>query len=134
MIEPLVLNREFDLKWRFGLRTAMLVHRVAAAYSSSIELACRRLRADAKDLVSLACFGADQDATLSVSASGPDAEAALAALSDLFTAGERTVRCLHPDCACAPILVDATPRALEYSCAKLHLWTVERSTGVATVC
>lgn len=133
MIEPLVVTREFPLKWSLGLRTAMLINRVAARYSSSIELRWKRDRADAKDLVSLVCLGASAGPALgdvvSLSASGVDADAALVALADLFSSGERVSRCAHPGCAAAPILTDLTPRALEYSCSQLHFWTVDRSTG-----
>jgi len=137
MIEPLVLTREFALKWRFGLRSALLVHRVAVRYSASIELSWNRERADAKNLISLACLRAaavpDLGQRLAVSASGADAEAALVALAELFESGEPAPACAHPGCAAAPLLTDLTPRALEYSCANLHLWTVERRTGRVVV-
>lgn len=143
MIEIPAVRREFVLKWRFGLRTAMLVHRVASRYASSVELNCGRQRVDAKDLISLACFGpvgpklADGTPNngpylgevLGVSASGPDADAAVAALTDLFTAGGDAPRCLHADCRSTPVLIGLDAHALEYSCSKLHMWAVERATG-----
>ena len=133
MIEPLVLTREFALKWNLGLRTAMLINRVAARYSSSIELRWRRDRADAKDLVSLVCLGAAAGPalgdTVALSASGADADAALVALADLFTSGSEVPRCAHPGCAATPILTDLNARALEYSCSQLHFWTVDRASG-----
>ncbi len=129
MIESPAVRREFTLKWRFGLRTAMLVHRVAAHYESSVELTSGRDRASAKDLASLACFTPDQGQRLSLSAAGPDAAAALAVFSDLFTAGDAVARCAHDGCRSTPILTGFNDRSLEYSCAKLHLWSVERATG-----
>lgn len=137
MIEPTILSREFVLKWRFGLRTAMLVHRTAARYSASIELRWNRERADAKNLISLACLRAaavpDLSQRLTISASGVDAEAALTALAGLFGFGEPAARCVHPECAAAPILSDLDERRAEYSCAQLHLWTVERAGGKVVV-
>jgi phosphotransferase system HPr-like phosphotransfer protein len=143
MIETSSVHREFVLKWRFGLRTAMLVHRVASRYASSIELTFGRQRVDAKDLISLACFGpvgpklADGTPNsgpylgevLGVSVSGSDADAAVAAMTDLFTAGADAPRCLQADCRSTPILIGLDARALEYSCSKLHMWAVERATG-----
>lgn len=141
-----MLRREFTLKWRFGLRTAMLVHTAASRHGSSVELSWNGQRADAKDLIALVCMGASRPGlidssamgpnhgdVITVSANGEDAEATLADLADLFVFGDSVTRCLHPECPSTPILSGFDARRAEYSCGKLHLWIVERETGKVVV-
>ncbi len=135
MIEPLVRSAAFVLKWRFGLRSAVLIHRRAATFASSVELSWNGRRADAKNLIDLVCLcsapvlGPLPGDRLDFSASGPDAEDALAALADLFAFGARVDRCPRPGCPCVPSLSDLDAARAEYACARLHLWTVDRRTG-----
>lgn len=129
MTESPAVTRDYELKWGFGLRTAMLVLRATAAHSCSIELSCGERRADAKDLVSLACFSAARGEKVTACVSGVDSEAALAALEELFSVGVGRERCLHRSCECAPVLVGMTGSAVEYSCANQHLWTEDRDAG-----
>ena len=129
------LSVEFVLKWRFGLRSAVLVHARAASRASSVELSLNGRRADAKNLIAMvglstARGGAPQPGDrLTVSVSGPDAEAALASLAEVFTFGARVEACPHAGCPSLPSLSALTAHSAEYACAELHLWTVERESG-----
>lgn len=66
------------------MRPAEILARAAARYESRIELERADLRVDAKSIFELITLAAEQGAELVVRAVGPDAEAAIAAITLLF--------------------------------------------------
>jgi phosphotransferase system HPr (HPr) family protein len=129
------ITAEFALKWRFGLRSAVLIHARAASRDASVELSLNGRAADAKNLISMVGLAAGRAGVtrpgdrVRVRASGPDAEAALASLAEVFGFGARVEACPHAGCPSLPSLSALTAHSAEYACAELHLWTVERATG-----
>jgi phosphotransferase system HPr (HPr) family protein len=74
---------------RAGLhaRAALMVFQLARTFQAKVEIVMDRQRASAGDMLQLLSLGAAQGQSLVLEASGPDAEAALDALADLFAAG-----------------------------------------------
>ena len=62
-----------------------------------------------------------------VTARGPDAAAAMDALSELFSRGAGIDPCIEPGCPSPPILTGYTPDIIHYACSNGHAWTVSRS-------
>jgi mannitol/fructose-specific phosphotransferase system IIA component (Ntr-type) len=62
-----------------------------------------------------------------VTAQGPDAAAAMDALSELFSCGARIDRCIEPGCSSPPILTGYGPDIINYACSNCHAWGVSRS-------
>jgi phosphotransferase system HPr (HPr) family protein len=64
-----------------------------------------------------------------VTARGPDAAAAMDALSELFSIVARIDLCIEPGCPCrnASILTGYTPDIIYYACPLGHAWAVSRS-------
>ncbi len=62
-----------------------------------------------------------------VTARGADADAAMDALSELFSCGARIDLCIEPGCPSSPILTGYTPDIIHYACSNGHAWTVSRS-------
>lgn len=146
------LTREFELKWRFGARTAALIAKVASAFVSSILISRDEEVADAKKIMELMMLSSDsskvavilnenpnfdfstQDIAdigcgcrVKVSADGTDATAAINALTELFTCGSRVERCVEPGCSSRPALGGYTKDYISYGCKKGHDWDVPRS-------
>jgi len=65
-------------------RPADLFVKVASRFVAKVELVKDHERVDGKSIIHLLTLGATQGTQLSIEASGPDAEAALVALADLF--------------------------------------------------
>jgi phosphotransferase system HPr (HPr) family protein len=62
-----------------------------------------------------------------VTARGPDAAAAVDALSEFFSCGARIDLCIELGCPSSPILTGYTPDIIHYACSNGHAWTVSRS-------
>ena len=136
---------DFELKWRIGVRTDILIADTARRFSSKITLTRGGLTANAKCIVSVMLigearpklpdgshnFGPDAGERLRLTVEGPDMPAAFAAMADLFTCGERVVQCRNSDCISSTILIDFSSCAIYYSCSKYHMWAVDRKTGLS---
>lgn len=142
-LAPSILD--FELKWRVGARTNLLIFKTAERFASSITLTGGGQTVNAKNILEMMLlgenrpklpdgssnFGPDAGTRFRLTVEGPDADAAFAALSDLFTCGERVVQCRNSDCISSAILVDLSPTGIMYSCSNAHLWIVDRGTGHA---
>ena len=138
---PSVLD--FELKWRLGARALILIYMTARRFTSAITLTLDGKTVDAKDHFALMCmgphrpklpdgtynFGPDAGTPFRLAVEGPDASAAFAAMSDLFTCGERVVSCRNSDCLSTAILIDFDPYHIIYACSGPHMWVVNRTTG-----
>ena len=80
------LTATLDIINRLGLhaRAASRVVAVARRFESYIQLRHANQQADAKSIMSVLLLAAPQGAQLEVALSGPDADAALLALGELF--------------------------------------------------
>jgi len=142
------LTREFELKWRFGARTAALIVKLANRFASRIQISRGEEVADAKSFMDLCSVSADMSKIagpempdfrtddiaeigcgdrVRVSVEGPDAAAAMEALTELFTCGSRVERCIEPSCSSRPALGRYTKDYISYGCKKGHDWDVPRS-------
>lgn len=65
-------------------RPAALIVKLTSQYQSKIEIIKDSLRIDGKSILDILTLGAPQGTTLLIEADGPDADAALEALSALF--------------------------------------------------
>ena len=140
---PTVLEAEFVLKWRLGVRTGMLIFTTAQRFQSKIEFLQDGLRIDAKSPIGFMMigmsrpklpdgswnFGPDAGASVRLAVSGDDAATAMAEFTDLFTCGETVVQCRNTDCISSAILIDYNLKAIIYSCSNCHIWFVERDSG-----
>jgi phosphotransferase system HPr-like phosphotransfer protein len=133
------LEAEFVLKWRFGLRTAMLIVERARRFRSNILLCYDGFIADAKDHLAMAIlgdkrpslpdgsydFGPDAGARMRLTVAGDDAAQAMDEFTVLFTAGETVLKCPRPGCPSTPIMIDYSRGGAMYACsnrAELHMW------------
>lgn len=75
-----------EVKNRYGLhtRTAPMVARTAIRFLSNITIATDDYQTSARNVLGLTALGAANGTHLHVRAEGPDADAALQALRDLF--------------------------------------------------
>ncbi len=145
------IEKEFETKWRIGIRTAELIVRLTSRFRSEISLSVDEETVNAKSLrgVMMLKVEADsktlRDATIDetvelmwspglkagsgirVTARGADADAAMDALSELFSCGARIDLCIEPGCPSSPILTGYTPDIIHYACSNGHAWTVSRS-------
>jgi phosphotransferase system HPr (HPr) family protein len=64
-----------------------MVYKLAQQFPAKIEIVMDRQRASATDMLQLLSLGAAQGSELTLEATGPDADAALDALAQLFAAG-----------------------------------------------
>ena len=143
--------REFELKWRFGARTAALIVKLANRFVSRIQISRSQEVAEAKSFMDLCRVSADMSQVVGlqmsdfrtvetadtadigcgdrvrVSVEGPDAAAAMEALTELFTCGSRVERCIEPGCLSRPALGGYTKDYISYGCKKGHGWDVPRS-------
>ena len=74
---------------RAGLhaRAALMVFNLARTFQAKVEIVTDRQRASANDMLQLLSLGAGQGQELILEATGADAQSALDALAQLFTAG-----------------------------------------------
>ena len=138
------IEKEFETKWRIGARTAVLIVRLTSRFRSEISLSAGEDTVNAKSTVDVVMLQSEADsentsyATLrdaglqagsriKVTARGPDAAAAMDALSELFSCGARIDLCIEPGCPSPPMLTGYTPDIIHYACSKMHVWTVSRS-------
>lgn len=144
---PSVLEAEFQLKWRVGARTAFLIAHTARRFRSKIQLTHESLRIDAKNIIGVCLlgpvrdklpdgsynFGPDAGASIRLTIEGPDADAAMNELADLFTCGERVIQCRNSDCISSAILTGYDRYRIFYSCSNFHMWAVRRASSVTLV-
>jgi phosphotransferase system HPr (HPr) family protein len=69
------------------LRPAARLVSLAQSFRSEIRVICKGTMADAKSIIDLVTLAAECGTTLDIVAHGPDAEGAVAALTDLIGAG-----------------------------------------------
>ncbi len=81
-----MLQREIEIVNRLGLhaRASAKLVQVLTPFESSVFLTHRGRRINAKSIMGLMMLAAARGSTLTVEAEGPDEEAAIAALVDLF--------------------------------------------------
>ncbi|MEQ8849210.1 HPr family phosphocarrier protein [Botrimarina sp.] len=86
MDDPPLATRRVTVRQEHGLhmRPAELVARTAMQYVSEVTLRCEPHRADAKSILELIGLVAECGAELVIEARGPDAEAAVTRLAELF--------------------------------------------------
>jgi phosphocarrier protein HPr len=131
------IEKEFETKWRIGARTAAMIVRVTSRFRSEISLSHGEETVNAKSIMGLMMLQSEADSKtlrdaglkagsrIRVTARGPDAAAAMDALSELFCA--RIDPCIEPGCPSPPILTGYTPDIIYYACSNGHAWTVSRS-------
>jgi phosphotransferase system HPr-like phosphotransfer protein len=147
------VGREFELRWRMGIRTCWLIVRVAGHYTADLRMTCRGIEVDPKDVLGLLALsrlddlerdesaapaappipgdpgtdlGLPAGTRIGLRASGADAAEALAALDELLTCGPRFESCVRPDCPSSPLLVGYTDERIFYACSHDHEWDIER--------
>jgi phosphotransferase system HPr (HPr) family protein len=130
-------REEFELKWRVGAGTAGTISRIASGFKSKIETEFAGNRIDAKEVMQWLLLGTTPAGRptdsglqagdrITIIAEGPDAEAAMRALTELFTVGERLDRCPHAGCPSTPTLHFYSAKKISYGCSKGHDWEVAR--------
>jgi len=137
------IEKEFETKWRLGSRTAVLIVRLTNRFASEISLSVGEDTVNAKEIgvfmlqseadsentsyATLRDAGLKAGSRIRVTARGPDAAAAMDALSELFSCGARIDLCIEPGCPSPPMLTGYTPDIIHYGCSIGHAWTVSRS-------
>ena len=133
------IEKEFETKWRIGARTAAMIVRVTSRFRSEISLSHGEEGVNAKSIMGIMMLQSEADSKtlrdaglkagsrIRVTARGPDAAAAMDALSELFSCGARIDLCIEPGCPSPPILTGYTPDIIYYACSNGHAWTVSRS-------
>ncbi|MEY2520752.1 MAG: HPr component phosphorylation site [Verrucomicrobiota bacterium] len=133
------IEKEFDTKWRIGARTAAVIVRLTSQFRSEISLSVGEETVNAKSIMGVMMLQSEADSKtlrdaglkagsrIRVTARGPDAAAAMDALSELFSCGARIDLCIEPGCPSSPILAGYTPDIIHYACSNGHAWTVSRS-------
>ncbi len=83
---PTIASRHLTLLNELGLhlRPAAQFARMASSFKSLVWVECNGMRADGKSVLDLTCLAIPCGTTLGVEALGPDAESAVAALSNLI--------------------------------------------------
>src|SRR5262245_33697328 len=116
---PILVEAEFELKWRMGVRGALLVNQIASRFESSIKVKNAELWLNTKEIMEILMlgewrpklpdgsynFGPDAGAKIQMRIEGPDALRAAQAMEELFGVGERTVQCRNSDCISSAILI-----------------------------
>jgi phosphotransferase system HPr (HPr) family protein len=119
------IEKEFETKWRIGARTAAIIVRLTSQFRSEISLSDGENTVNAKSIMGILMLGemmlqseadskntsyaALRDAGLKagsrirVTARGPDAAAAMGALSELLSCGARFDLCTEPGCPSPPM-------------------------------
>ena len=82
------VERDLQVVNKLGLhaRAAAALVNLAAGFESNIRLLCRDKEVDATSIMGVMMLAAARGARIRVSASGPDAEAAVTAITELFAA------------------------------------------------
>ena len=88
MDEVAIARRQVEVVNTYGLqlRAAARFEKLARTFRADIRVECRGVRGNGKSILDLVGLAAECGATLDLEARGPDAEEALAALTDLVTA------------------------------------------------
>lgn len=83
------VRREVQIVNRLGLhaRPAAALVQLASGFDCSVEVQRGELRVNAKSIMGVLMLAAEQGASLTIHASGPDAESAVQALADLVLRG-----------------------------------------------
>ena len=118
------LEATFTLKWRIGLRTAVLMVVAVARLDAAVRIEGNGRVGNAKSLLDLGLLRATAGTKLNVVVDGPEATVAMGRLRELLTRGIRLGRCPHQGCESAPALLGYTRRSVRYGCAKRHEWEV----------
>jgi phosphotransferase system HPr (HPr) family protein len=138
------IEKEFETKWRIGARGAAVIVRLTSRFRSEIWLSHHGEAVNGKSIMGIMMLGgampeseADNKtlpdtglkarSLIRVTAQGPDAAAAMDALSELFSCGARIDRCIEPGCPSPPILAGYGPDIIHYACSYGHAWAVSRS-------
>ena len=144
------IEKEFETKWRIGARTAAIIVRLTSRFRSEISLSHGKDTVNAKSILGVMMLQSEADSEntqpghqvgwsalrdaglkagsrIRVTARGPDAAAAMDALSELFSCGARIDLCIEPGCPSPPILTGYTPDIIHYACSNGRAWTVSRS-------
>ncbi len=137
------VEKEFETKWRIGARTAAIIVRLTSRFRSEIWLSDGEETVNAKSIMGVMVLqelsrgalsrevtgdaGLKAGSRIRVTARGPDAAAAMDALSELFSCGARIDLCIEPGCPSPPILTGFGPDIICYDCSNGHAWTVSRS-------
>jgi phosphotransferase system HPr-like phosphotransfer protein len=144
------LVKEFELKWRIGIRTAVfIVHKITEKFASKIQVSCGKRTGDGKEMFdwlglgydpehekifvvdgrAIANAGPEAGTRIKVAINGPDAAAAMDALTELFSIGVRVSRCMKRGCPSPPILLGYTRHenrfVIHYGCSAWHCWEVQ---------
>ena len=120
------VQRQFQLKWRLGARTACLILKLGNRFSSTIQLSDGESITNTRSIMGLLCLSGQPGANIAVTVTGADAGDAMDALSEMLTCGERTDQCREPGCLGLPCLVSYTTDAIHYGCEHGHLWRTHR--------
>lgn len=146
------LVKEFELKWRMGARTSAFIVKTIKEVASKIEVSCGDWTADGKSIMAWLCLGVDLDheelvfvddrevnrgakagTRFKVVIRGPDAVAAMGALTELFSVGDRVDRCVQPGCPSPPLLLrykrEGNRFVINYGCTAGDSWQVEQMIG-----
>jgi phosphocarrier protein len=114
------IEKEFETKWRIGARTAAMIVRVTSRFRSEISLSHGEETVNARSIMGLMMLqseadsktlrdaGLKADSRIRVTARGPDAAAAMDALSELFSRGARIDPCIEPGCPSPPMVTGYT--------------------------
>ncbi|MBI3553585.1 MAG: HPr family phosphocarrier protein [Elusimicrobia bacterium] len=127
-----MIDLDFDLKWRIGLRTACLITSTAAKFTSKITLSHGGQTANARIPCELALLDdLKAGAPCRLVVEGTDEWWAMAAVGELFTLGDFLDRCPHRDCPSTLILTDYSELKIYYACSNGHAWEVRRTDAAA---
>ncbi|MCX6922287.1 MAG: tetratricopeptide repeat protein [Verrucomicrobia bacterium] len=144
------LVKEFELKWRIEVRAAMfIVDKITKRFASTIQVSCGKDVGDGKEVAGWMTLVRDREhekifvvdgraitnagpaagTRIKVAIKGPDAVAAMDALTELFSMGVRVSRCIKRGCPSPPILLEFTRHenrfVIQYGCSAWHEWQVE---------
>lgn len=127
---PTSLEWKFELKWRMGARTAIVIMERAKLYQAKVFLTCEGLRMPLRgimDVMLIGNFAAAGDGRMGLTVRGPEAMAAFMDFVDFFGAGAAQTRCPTSGCDSSPCLVECGRGGMIYSCMKFHSYRVPRS-------
>lgn len=129
---------DFELKWRIGIRTSVMLWELAQQFQSSISIRHKDLLGNAKECLELmlVCSSPEEGKTgaprdyglragerISLIIDGPDAAAAMLMFIFLFTSGPRQDKCPVTGCPSLPILVPGFWNgAFSFACSNGHYW------------